>query len=174
MKQTFCSILALAAAGVICSLVTCRIAYHRGFVSGYRQGSVAGLTAGDFTESLLLLVPLQKLRAGDDPGATRYLETNCFGRANAFFKFSTPVAGPTGQWIKTEGLLQPPGTEMARTLAKALSEYRAVYRANSADWDDAERQLESQITRIKSDDYKAWSSIVVMPTAAAPSNSTKP
>jgi hypothetical protein len=174
MKQTLHWILVLVVACAICSLVTHRIAYHNGFVSGYRQGSVTGLTCGDFTESLLFLLPLQKLRAGDIPTATRLMETTCFGRANAFLKYPTPVAGEAGQWVKTQGLLQSPGTAMARALAKGLWEYRAAYRTNSADWDDTERQLEVEIAKVKSDDYKAWANLVVMPTVASPYTTTKP
>ena len=174
MKQTLCRILVLVVACALCSLVTHRIAYHSGFVCGYRQGSVNGLTSADFTESLAFLLPLQKLRAGDIPAATRLMEATCFGRANAFLKYPTSLAGEAGQWVKTQGLLQPPDAAMARTLAKVLWEYRAAYRTNSADWDDTERHLEVEIAKVKSDDYKAWASLVVMPTVTSPYATTKP
>jgi hypothetical protein len=70
--------------------------------------------SADFTESLAFLLPLQKLRAGDIPAATRLMETTCFGRANVFLKYPTPLAGEAGQWVKIQGLLQPPDAAMAR------------------------------------------------------------
>jgi hypothetical protein len=161
MKHTIRSILVSVAACAICAAVTYRIAYHSGYCDGYRQGSVTGLICGDFTESLVFLVSLQKIRHGDIPAATRQMELMCFARANVFLKYPPPSTGKANQWIQTEGLLQGPDPAMARDLAKALSVYRAAYRTNSADWDDTERDLEARIAKIKSDDYKAWASIVV-------------
>jgi hypothetical protein len=161
MKHTIPWILILVIACSMCWVVAYQTAYHRGYYSGYRQGSVTGLTAGNFTESLILYVSLQKLRSGDISDATDYMETTLFGRANAFFKFRSPIAGKASQWVKSEGLLQLPDIATARGLAKGLSVYRATYRTNSADWDDAEKSLETQIAKIKSDDAKAWASIVV-------------
>jgi len=60
-----------------------------------------------------------------------------------------------------QGLDMWPDTNAATALAKGLWQYRAAYRTNSADWDEAERTLEVQIANVKSGNYKVWSSILV-------------
>ncbi len=161
MKHTIRWILVSLTACAICAALTYRIAYHSGYCNGYREGSVAGLVSGDFTESLGFLVSLQKLRGGYVPAAIRWMESICFGRADIFLKYPAPNLGKAGQWIRTEGLLQCPGPDMARSLAKGLALYRAAYRTNSADWDTAEKDLDAQMTKIKSEDYQAWARIAV-------------
>ena len=73
----------------------------------------------------ITLGALQKLRAGDIPGVTRLLEPFCFGSAENFFN-TLPLHNDSG----------------AEMLAQELLQYRAMYRTNSADWDDFERKLE--------------------------------
>lgn len=161
MKHSIRWMVALVASCAICSTISYQSAYHSGYCNGYRQGSVTGLTCGAFAESLTLLVSLEKLRHGDIPAATRWIETTCFGRANSFFKYPPPMTGTAGHWIKANELLQSPDPEMARALAKGLSVYRAAYRTNSADWDTTEKNLDAEIAKIKSDNSKAWAGIVV-------------
>jgi len=140
MKYTIRWILVLAVACVICSAATFSIAFHR----GNREGLDGGLANGSFSESLGFLNALQILRAGDILGATRYMETECFASGKIYYNNPNPDLGKV-------------------QLAKALSEYRATYRTNSADWDDWERKLEPQLAKIKSDNEKAWAGIVIKP-----------
>jgi hypothetical protein len=151
MKYTMRWILVSAVACVICSAATFSIAYHR----GYRKGLVSGLGDGCFSESLGLLNALQILRAGDISRATRSMETECFASGKIYFNNPTPDFGNL-------------------ELAKALSEYRATYRTNSANWDIWERKLEPQLAKIKSDNEKAWASIVIKPIDTASNFSVTP
>lgn len=144
MKQLTRSFLVLALACVLCSAITFLIAYHRGYKSGYGKGFDGGIASGRFTESLGLYNSLRILRTGDIPRATRSMEAECFASAKIYYNNPIPDLG------KIE-------------LAKALSAYRAVYRTNSADWDDWERKLEIQLAKIKSDNEKAWNGIVIKP-----------
>jgi hypothetical protein len=144
MKCTIRWILVSAVACVICSAATFSIAYHR----GYRKGFGSGLGDGCFSESLGLLNALQILRAGDISSATRSMETECFASGKIYYNNPNPDLGKV-------------------QLAKALLEYRATYRTNSADWDDWERKLEPQLAKIKSDNEKAWAGIVIKPIDAA-------
>jgi hypothetical protein len=155
MKYAICWILVSTVACVICSTVTFSIAFHRGYKSGYREGLDDGLANGSFSESLGLLNALQILRTGDISRATRCLETECFASGKIYYNNPNPDLGKV-------------------QLAKALSEYRATYRTNSADWDDWERKLEPQLAKIKSDNEKAWASIVIKPIDTASNFSVTP
>jgi hypothetical protein len=135
MKQTIRWILVLVVACAISSLVTYRIvnriAYHSGQVSMIRIHSQA--------TSLITLGALQKLRAGDIPGATRLLEPFCFGSAENFYN------------------TQPPRNDSgAEILAQEMLQYRATYRTNSADWDGFERKLEVELTSEKQTHSAGW------------------
>lgn len=147
MKQTTRWMLVLMLACIFCSAVTSSLTYHRGYKNGYWKGFDSGLADGSFSESLGFLNSLQIVRTGDIPRATRYMETECFASAKIYYNNPKPDLG------KVE-------------LAKALSEYRAEYRTNNADWDDWERKLEIQLSKIKSENEKAWSSIVIKPIDA--------
>src|SRR5580693_8171111 len=81
MKQTFGWILVLVVACAICSLVTYRIAYR----SAYHSGQVSMIDTQTGATSLITLGALHKLRADDIPGATRLLESFCFGQAEVFY-----------------------------------------------------------------------------------------
>jgi hypothetical protein len=91
----------------------------------------------------------------DIPRATRSMETECFASAKIYF--NNPTLGSNSD----------------TALAKDLAMYRAAYRTNSADWNDWERKLEVQLAKIKSDDYKAWNSIRIMPMDAASNTEIK-
>jgi hypothetical protein len=155
MKNTIRWILVLAVACVICSAATFSIAFHRGYKSGYHEGLDSGLANGSFSESLGLLNALQILRAGDISSATRSMETECFASGKIYYNNPNPDLGKV-------------------QLAKALSEYRATYRTNSADWDDWERKLEPQLAKVKSDNEKVWAGIVIKPISTASNIVTPP
>ena len=87
----------------------------------------------------ITLGALQKLRAGDIPGVTRLLEPFCFGSAENFFN-----------------TLPPHNDSGAEMLAQELLQYRAMYRTNSADWDDFERKLEVQLATEKQTHSAGW------------------
>lgn len=167
MKHTIRWILISVVAGAIGALFTYPIAHYRGYESGYRSGVRGGLRNGVFGESLGFFEALRRLRAGDLPRATRFMETCCFTAAQSFYKDPTPRPGEAGAWGRAQGLDRWPDTNAARALAKGLSVYRDTYRTNSADWDGEERKLEAQLAKVKSDDYKAWARIVVKPTDSA-------
>ena len=138
-------------------MVTYPIAHHQGYQSGYGKGIDGGLRLGCFGQSLGLLEALRRVRAGDLPRATRFLETECFASANTYYRNPTPEPGEPEQ---------TPNADMARALAKGLWEYRAAYRTNSADWDDQERNLDTRLARVKSDDPEAWGSLRITPEPA--------
>jgi hypothetical protein len=118
-------ILVLVVACAICSLVTYRIAYRRAYLSG----EVNMIHQNSKVTSLVTLGALQKLRVGDIPGGTRLLEKFCFGQSEVFYHDPTYSDG--------------------KELAPGLLQYRAVYRTNSAEWDDTERKLEVQLANVK-------------------------
>ena len=89
--------------------------------------------------SSITLASLQKLRAGDIPGATRLLEPFCFGSAENFFN------------------TQPPHNDSeTEMLAQEMLQYRATYRTNSADWDGFERKLEVELGNEKQIHSAGW------------------
>ena len=141
MKHPVRWLVVLVVTGVLCSVVTYRIAWHRGYAKGLDQG----LGNAYFTESMGTCNALWLLRAGDVAGGTRQLETECFASAKIYYN------NPT---------LDPDST---RALAKDLSVYRAAYRTNSAEWDKWEQKLEPQLAKIKSADEKAWAGMVIKP-----------
>ena len=149
MKHTIRWIPVLVVACALGSLVTGRIAYHRGYESGYRNGVNCGLRQGTFGQTISFLAALQQLRAGDIPRATRQIETYCFTSAQIFYKDPTPSPGEASVWGRAVGLSQWPDAAVAKALAKGLLEYRAAYRTNSADWDVMERKLEVQLAKVK-------------------------
>src|SRR5439155_17259084 len=114
MKQIIRWILVSVVACAICSLVTYRIAYRRAYLSG----QVDMIHQNSKVTSLVTLGALQKLRVGDIPGGIRLLEGFCFGQSEVFYHDPTYSDG--------------------KELAPGLLEYRAVYRTNSAEWDDFE------------------------------------
>ena len=131
MKQTIRWVLVLAAACVVCSMVTYRIAYHSGQVNMIDVTSMA--------TSNITLGTLQKLRANDIPGATRLLEAFCFGESEVFFHGRTDYSDS--------------GHEL---LAQELLQYRAAYRTNSADWDASEQKLEVVLAGEKQIHKAGW------------------
>ena len=161
MRRTIHWILVTAAACVVCSAVTYPIAHRRGYDGGYKVGFFTGLRNGLFGKTVTDVAALQQLRAGDISGATRFLETSCFASARTYFRSPTPSPGEASGWGSAQGLDLCPDTNAATALAKGLWQYRAAYRTNSADWDDAERTLEIQLANVKSGNNKAWSSILV-------------
>ena len=161
MKRTIGWILVSAAVCIICSAVTYPIAHRHGYDSGYRTGFFTGLRNGLFGKTVSDVATLQQLRAGDAPGATRFLEKSCFASARTYFRSPMPSPGEASGWGSAQGLDLWPDTNAATALAKGLWQYRAAYRTNSAEWDDAERTLEIQIANVKSGNYKEWSSILV-------------
>ena len=110
MKRTIVWILVAVAAGAIGSLVTyqitCRSAYHSGQIDllDTESGATGGITLGI----------LQKLRAGDLPGATRLLESFSFGESQVYFHGRTDY--------------RDSGHEL---LAQELLQYRAAFPATS-------------------------------------------
>jgi hypothetical protein len=134
MQQTIRWILVSVVACAISAVITYPIAHHCGYESGYRAGLDCGIGQGCFYKSVALLAALQKVRTGDIPAAIHLMETGCFDSAHTFYKKPTP---------------QYPDAETVKEVAKALSEYRAAYRTNNADWDDMERKLAVELTKIK-------------------------
>jgi hypothetical protein len=131
MKQTLRWIFVSVVACALWSLVTYRIAYHSGQVSMIRIHSMA--------TSSITLGALQKLRAGNIPGATRLLESFCFGSAENFY-YTQPPRNDSG----------------AELLAQELLQYRATYRTNSVDWDVFERKLEVELAGEKRTHSAGW------------------
>ena len=149
MKQTIRWILVAAVACVLCSLVTYRIAHHRGYESGYRNGVIRQIHMANWAQSFICLGALQQLRAGDVPGVTRVMETMCFGSAQIFYKEPSLDPAKVSDWGRACGMDRHPSREMARELTQGLLKYRGAYRTNSADWDDMERKLEVQLAKLK-------------------------
>jgi hypothetical protein len=148
MKQTVRWILVSVVACAICSLVTYRIAYHRGYEGGYKNATVDEIGRGRLAQSVAFLAALQKLRAGDVPLATRQMEQSCFASAHIFYKDPTP-AGEVSQWGRAQGLATYPDAATTKAIAQELMKYRAAYRTNSADWDDLERKLVVELAKLK-------------------------
>jgi hypothetical protein len=148
MKQTIRWILVSMVACTVGSLATYRIAYHRGYEGGYKNGTVDAIGHCHFGQSVACLATLQKLRAGDIPQATRFMETACFDSAHIFYKDPTP-AGEVSQWGRAQGLATYPGAGMTKQVAQELMKYRAAYRTNSTDWDDMERKLVVELAKVK-------------------------
>jgi len=148
MKQTIRWIFASAVACAISSLVMYRIAYQRGYEGGYRNATCDAIGECRFGESVAFFAALQKLRAGDFPGATRQMEQSCFASAHIFYKDPTK-AGEVSQWGRAKGLATYPDAATTKEIAQALMKYRAAYRTNSADWDDMERKLVVELAKIK-------------------------
>ena len=129
MKQTLLWIIASVTACVICSLATYRIVHRH----SYLNGQVDAFHQNSGVTSLVTLGALQKIRAGDIPGATKLMETVCFGAAEVYYH------DPTNKvW-----------NGVTTTLTPELLKYRAAYRTNSADWDVLERKLEVELASIK-------------------------
>ena len=129
MKQTIRWVLVAVVACVVCSLVTYRIAYHR----GYWSGEVSQIHLESGVASLVTLGSLQKIRAGDISGATHLLESFCFSKAENFYP------DPDHSY----------GNGVAETLTRELLKYRAAYRTNSMDWDVFEQNLEVELASVK-------------------------
>ncbi|HVV00377.1 MAG TPA: hypothetical protein VHH88_03380 [Verrucomicrobiae bacterium] len=133
MKHKISFVLVLAIACAICSVATHFISYHRGFEKGYSSGLDCGIGQGCFHRSVAFLTTLQKLRAGNVPSAVHVMEKVCFDSAHIFYQRPTPGY---------------PDAATTRQIAKVLSNYRATYRTNAADWDDMERKLAVELARI--------------------------
>jgi hypothetical protein len=149
MNQTIRWILVSGVACAIGSVLTYQIAYHRGYDGGYRSGVICGIRQGSLGQTTGFLAALQHLRAGDIPRATRFMETVCFTSAQTFYKDPTPSPGEASEWGRAQGLSRWPNAAVVKQLAKGLSEYRATYRTNSADWDAMERKLEVLLAKQK-------------------------
>ena len=89
--------------------------------------------------SSIILGALHKLRTGDIPGATRLLESFCFGQAEVFYHGRTDYSDS--------------GHEL---LAQMLLQYRGTYRTNSADWDVFERKLDVVLAGVKRAHSNGW------------------
>lgn len=148
MKHTLCGILVAVVVGGLGSLVTYGIAYHRGYEGGYKNGTLDALGERSFGQSVAFLAALQELRAGDIPGVIRQMERSCFDSAHIFYK-NTAHAGEVSQWGRAQGLAAWPDAGSIRGIAQELIKYRAVYRTNSADWDDMERKLAVELAKVK-------------------------
>jgi hypothetical protein len=149
MKQTIRWLLASVFACAIGSLVTYRIAYHRGYESGFKSGAILDIHMQSFAHSLVSLGALQQLRGGDIPGVTRLVEKMCFGSAQLFYKEPPLDPAKVSDWGRFNGMDRPPLPEVLRELTQGLLKYRAAYRTNSADWDEMERKLEVQLAKLK-------------------------
>ena len=147
MKQTVRWILVSVVACAICSLVTYRIAYHRGYEGGYKNGTVDAIGRCHFGQSVAFLAALQKL-GHDIPRATRQMETACLDSAHIFYRNPTP-AGEVVQWGRAQGLATYPDAATAKEVAQELMKYRAAYRTNNADWDDMERKLAVELEKVR-------------------------
>jgi hypothetical protein len=146
MNHTIRLTIVAVVACAIGSFATYRIAYHRGFERGYWNGVDMALGEGAYIRSAGALGILQHLRAGEVPRATRELESACLDSAHIFFE-KPPALGEAHQW--TGRVLWYPGPSEAKALARGLSQYRAMYRTNSADWDAMERKLGVELTKVK-------------------------
>jgi hypothetical protein len=149
MKQTIRWILVSVMAGAIGVLATYRVAYHRGYESGFRNGVVRDIQLHSWSQTMISLGALQQLRAGDVPGATRVIEKVCFGSAQIFYKEPPLDPAKVSDWGRANGMASNPMPEVARELTQGLVQYRVAYRTNSADWDDMERKLEVQLAKVK-------------------------
>jgi uncharacterized membrane protein len=136
MKQTIGWILILVVACAAGSLLSYRIAYHRGYESGFLSGQVSNIHLHSGVTSLSALSALQELRAGNISSATRSMEGLCFTSAEVFYHVPTNSNG-----YNVAGV--------AETLTPLLLKYRAAYRTNSADWDDMERKLVVELEKVK-------------------------
>jgi hypothetical protein len=148
MKQTVSWILVSLVGCAICSLVTYRIAHHHGYESGYKNGVVSAIKEVHFAQSLSSFGALQKLRAGDAPGATRAIEKTCFASAHIFFKDPHPSARDISDWGRSVGWDRVTDAPATKEFAAELVKYRATYRTNSADWDTMEQKLAVELTKV--------------------------
>lgn len=130
------------------SLVTYRFAYHRGYENGYKNGTVDEIGRGRFDESVAFFAALQQIRAGDIPLATSMMEESCFDSAHIFYK-KTTFAGEVSKWGHAQGLDTTPDTSTVKAFAQELSKYRAVYRTNSAEWNDMEQKLAVELVNVR-------------------------
>lgn len=135
MKSTIRWILVSLMACAVCSLVTYRITYR----SAYHSGQINMIDTQTMSTSFITLGALQKLRAGDIQGATRSLESFCFGDAEVFYHGRSDYSDS--------------GHEL---LAQEILQYRAAFRTNSADWDDRERKLEAELAGEKRTHSAGW------------------
>jgi len=149
MKQTIRWVLVSAVTCAIGSLVTYRIAYHRGYEDAYKNGTLDQIARGNFSQSIAFFAALQKLRSEDVLGATRLLEKICFSSAHIFYKEPMSSAEQVSDWGRRQGLDQSPGAEVPKEFARDLMKYRTAYRTNAADWDDMERKLDMELTKVK-------------------------
>jgi hypothetical protein len=149
MKLSIGWILVLVAACAGSSLVTYQTGHHRGYESGYKNASLAGIQRGNFFQSVAALAALQKLRTNDVAGTTRFLEEVCFNSAEVFYKQPALNPAEVSDWGRARGLATNPGDATAKEFARQLVKYRSVYRTNSADWTDLERKLAVQLTTWK-------------------------
>lgn len=147
MSQTFRWILVSVVACAVGALAAYRIAYHRGYEGGYKNGTIDAIGHCHFGESVAFLAALQQLRVGDAPGAIRVMERTCFDSAHIFYKDPTP-AGEVSQWGRAQGLATFPGAAMSKHIAAELMKYRAAYRTNSAEWDEMERKLVGELAKV--------------------------
>ena len=148
MKQTIRWVLAFVAGCVICSLVTYRLAHHRGYEAGYRNGVRSAIGLNHFSQATALIAALQKLRAGEIESATRFLEKVCFGSAHIFYKDPKPRPDEVSDWGRAQGGGQH-SEAVVKEVARQIAEYRATYRTNSAEWDDMERKLDGELATMK-------------------------
>jgi hypothetical protein len=148
MKQSVRWVAVLVAACAIGSFVTYRIAHHRGYESGYRNGVVSAIGHGNFGQSVALFASLQKIRAGDVPDATRFMEKVCFSSAQIFYKDPTAGLEKVSDWGRAQGWGKDQGPA-SQEFARELIKYRATYRTNSAEWDDMERKLNITLAKLK-------------------------
>ena len=135
MNQTIRWISVSVLACAICSLVTYRLAYR----TAYRSGQINMIDTTSMAAGCITFGALQKLRAGNVTGATRLLETFCFGQSEVFFHGRSDYSDS--------------GHEL---LAQMLLQYRANYRTNSADWDDREWKLEAELAGEKRTHSAGW------------------
>jgi hypothetical protein len=148
MKHTIHWILVSVVACAICLPVTYRIACHRGYEGGYKNGTVDAIGRCRFEQSVAFLAALQSVRAGDIPKATLQMERSCFDSAHIFYK-DPPPAGEVSEWGRAQGLATYPDAATIKIVAQGLSKYRAAYRTNSADWNDMERKLVVELAKVK-------------------------
>lgn len=148
MKQSIRWILVSVVACAISSLVMYRIGYRRGFEGGYTNGTSDAIGEGRFGQSVAFLAALQKLRAGDTPGAISQMEQWCFSSAHSYYRDPTQIRD-VSQFGRAQGLSPYPAAGTIKTVANELMKYRAAYRTNSADWDDMERKLVVELAKVK-------------------------
>jgi hypothetical protein len=119
MKRIVTFIVILVAACSLCAFVA------------YRAGVARGrpLEKGAFIVSL---DALQKLRGGDIGQATRNMEKLCFSSADMFYRDASYQ-----DRMETKTFIQD------------LTQYRASYRTNRAEWTATEEQLEKHLASWK-------------------------